>query len=356
MHETTGNAPADAVEGGNLASPDQTPWLSVLIPVYNVAPFLEECVESVVAQSDAGVEILLCDDASTDGSLKIAQALETRFSGRLRIVRHHKNRGLSAARNTMIAAASGDYLWFLDSDDYLLPGAIGAVRAAIVDHAPDIVGCNYRKQGRRKGAFKGPQDRLLRDGEVFRAGVYASRKMYAWLKVAKRELWAGDLCFPEGKYFEDAATTPSLMLAADSYFHIAQPLIYYRVRADSILSGITRTPGKFNTEKHLDLAQAFAGFPERLDQHEPPVGPETRFWASHFVAMEFCKIVSRIRRAGKMGTGHDSPPALAGLFRTEMAATSPICFEKLVSHYRRRGLVWRSIQLWLALRYTKAAS
>lgn len=120
------------------------PWLSVLIPVYNVEAYLAECVESVMAQAGEGVEVLLLDDGSPDGSWALMQALSGRWPGRLWLLQHERNGGLSAARNTLIDAAQGEYLWFLDSDDKLLPGAIDALRAIVRQHAPDLVLCDFR--------------------------------------------------------------------------------------------------------------------------------------------------------------------------------------------------------------------
>ncbi len=141
-----------------------TPWLSVLVPVYNVRDYLAECVESVLAQApaDAGVEVLLLDDCSTDGSAEVMAALDARWPGRLRLLRHERNAGLSAARNTMIDAARGDYLWFLDSDDKLLPGAIAGLREVVGLHAPDAVLCDFavwRERPRLKHRLRGERHR-----------------------------------------------------------------------------------------------------------------------------------------------------------------------------------------------------
>ena len=122
-----------------------SPWLSILVPVYNVQPYLRECLASVVEQLDGddGVQILLLDDCSTDGSEALMQELARRWPDRLQLLRHERNSGLSAARNTMIDAARGEYLWFLDSDDKLLPGAIASLRAIVQAHAPDVVLCDF---------------------------------------------------------------------------------------------------------------------------------------------------------------------------------------------------------------------
>lgn len=137
--------------GGGSLSADQravpAAWLSILVPVYNVQDYLAECLESVVAQlqalpdAGAGVELLVLDDASTDGSRALMDTLDRRWPGRLHLMQHARNAGLSAARNTMIDAARGEYLWFLDSDDKLLPGALAGLRVSWRGSRPPMPCC-----------------------------------------------------------------------------------------------------------------------------------------------------------------------------------------------------------------------
>ncbi|HEY8940494.1 MAG TPA: glycosyltransferase family 2 protein, partial [Cellvibrio sp.] len=89
------------------------PWLSVLIPVYNVADYVVECLESIVLQSIPGIEIIAVDDCSTDNSLAILQDFAQNSLVPIKILQHPHNRGLSAARNSLLDAASGDYVWFI---------------------------------------------------------------------------------------------------------------------------------------------------------------------------------------------------------------------------------------------------
>ena len=119
------------------------PWLSILLPVYNVEPYLRECVESIASQADDGVEIMLVDDVSTDGSRSLLHTLQGELKGRLRLLQHQVNGGLSAARNTMLEAATGEYVWFLDSDDVLAPGAIADLKSVVERDRPDFVMCDF---------------------------------------------------------------------------------------------------------------------------------------------------------------------------------------------------------------------
>ena len=98
--------------------------LSIIIPVYNVEAYIEECLASVVAQSDAkaNIECIIVDDCSPDGSMDIVRRFVDNYQGAVlfRTLRHEVNRGISAARNTGVEAATGDYVFFIDSDDYLM--------------------------------------------------------------------------------------------------------------------------------------------------------------------------------------------------------------------------------------------
>ena len=108
--------------------------VSVIIPIYNVAPYIERCLLSVITQTYDALEIVLIDDCGVDDSMKIAESTLQNVE-HLRIVKilhHEKNRGLSAARNTGIMAATGRYLFFLDSDDWIKPDCIQQMVERIV--------------------------------------------------------------------------------------------------------------------------------------------------------------------------------------------------------------------------------
>ncbi len=330
----------------SAAAPAAPIWLSVLVPIYKVEAYLDQCLTSIIDQADAGVEIVLCDDCSPDGSGAIAQGYVDRHPQQVRMIRHAQNRGLSAARNSMLEVARGDYVWFIDSDDWLRPGAIAAVAEVVRNHRPDLIGCDYRRKTSVKSAFFGPAGRLLTDRDEFAGGICVSRKMYAWLKISRRELWDGGLRFPVGRLFEDAAVTPWLALAARSYWHIASPLVEYRVRADSIVAGAKNLRKPFDLASHLDLAEALQGFPEALDR-EGEGFARTRMGASHFVAMEFAKTAERIFRTRSRGGDAGPVRDLVQRFRSRMEQASPIPFAQMSAHYARTGR-WVP---WLRLRF-----
>lgn len=327
-------------------------WLSILVPLYKVEAHIDQCLGSIIAQADPGVEIVICDDCSPDTAPDIAQRYVERYPQQVRMIRHQQNRGISATRNSLLDAAEGDYLWFIDSDDWLRPGAIAAVAEVVRRHRPDMIGCDYRKQRLRRSGFAGPRGRLLTDRDQIVGGICASRKMYAWLRIARRNLWAASgLRFPVGRVFEDAAVIPRLALAARSYFHIGQPLVEYRVWSGSIIFGVKSAKKTFDLKSHKDLAQAFQGFPQALDQ-ETGVFAHTQFGASHFVAMEFAKTAERVVRSRPKGTDKAQARDLVSEFRQVMERSSPIPFAQLSQLYLRKGrlLAWRRLRKALALK------
>lgn len=252
-----------------LAAPASAaqPWLSILVPVYNVQPWLHACLDSVRSQLLPGVEVIAVEDASTDGSLAALQDIKTNLLPTLEIRCHASNRGLSAARNTALDAARGTYLWFLDSDDMLAPGAIAALKAVVDRHAPDLVLCDFRIQREHprlkhllrgehhRRTFDGPHDVLSSDQASLLRGVFARGQMHSWSKITHRRLWSGGLQFPVATYFEDAHTTPRLLLKAKNYYHASSPWIIYRQREGSILRTL-------DGKKLHDMVRAFDDFLE----------------------------------------------------------------------------------------------
>ncbi len=321
------------------------PWLSVLVPVFNVREYLAECIESVLAQApaDAGVEVLLLDDCSTDGSAEVMAALDARWPGRLRLMRHERNAGLSAARNTMIGAARGDYLWFLDSDDKLLPGAIEGLREVVRLHAPDAVLCDFavwrerprlkhrlRGEGHR-GSFDGPHATLRPGGPELLAGLLATGQLHAWSKITRRGLWPDAVRFPAGRYFEDMATMPLALLGARSYWHAPRPWVAYRQRGGSILATMT-------LPKALDQSAALLAFSEALRGRPEAADAALRFALAHQSARNLTGAMRVVARAaGQPGADAAALDAAADRIRADFAAVSPLPADALARAYLQRG-------------------
>ncbi len=313
------------------------PWLSVLIPVYNVEAYLAECVESVMAQADPGVEVLLLDDCSTDASPARMHALAARWPGRLQLLQHTRNRGLSAARNTLIEAAHGDYLWFLDSDDKLLPGAIPALQRIVGQQHPDMVVCDFavwresprlkhRLRGERhRRSFAGPARTLLTGPARFLADLLRPGQLHAWSKISRRALWSADLRFPEGAYFEDMATMPRLALRARTLWYEPLPWVAYRQRGSSILANMT-------ADKALDLSEALYQFRIEVKENlELENNKDIIFALSHLSARNFLGAIKNTERNKEK-------------FIRDFLFSSPLSPVQLENSYLKRGWFLRKIR------------
>ena len=136
---------SDADEQLRVAEPPG-PLISVVVPVYNVEPYVRECLESIRSQTYDGWEAIVVDDCSTDGSMRVvSEAVAS--DGRFRVVHLTTNSGLGNARNVGIAEAKGDYIMLLDSDDYLEPFALERVAQVVAEvPEPDIVWFDYARE------------------------------------------------------------------------------------------------------------------------------------------------------------------------------------------------------------------
>ena len=128
--------------------------VSIIVPVYNVAKYIERCLLSVLDQTWQDLEVILVNDCTPDNSMEIARRVVASHPRGtvVRCLEHEENRGLSAARNTGISASVGDYLYFLDSDDYISANAIELLADAAVQKRPDFVIGNYEVTGARRWA------------------------------------------------------------------------------------------------------------------------------------------------------------------------------------------------------------
>ena len=121
----------------------ETPLISIIIPVYKVEPYLRKCLDSVVQQTYRNLEIILVDDGSPDSCGAICDEYATKDE-RITVI-HQENKGLSAARNAGLDIATGDYIQFVDSDDWIEPDALATVLSIAEDHHVDIVCFGFNK-------------------------------------------------------------------------------------------------------------------------------------------------------------------------------------------------------------------
>ena len=227
---------------------EATPVVSVIVPVYNMEPFLEECLESLIGQTFRDIEILCVEDGSTDASLSILLRYAER-DDRIAVIQE-ENAGLSAARNTGVLHARGKYLYFIDSDDLLDTEALEALveradsdgldllefdaESFLSDDSGEKFFADYRSNYIRKysypGVWTGPQ--LM--AEMRRTDEYRTP---VWQYFIRRDLVEKhQIRFLQGILHEDNAYTFRLFLNAERAGHLGRPFYKRRIRSESIMT------------------------------------------------------------------------------------------------------------------------
>lgn len=209
--------------------------ISVIVPVYKVEAYLDKCIASITAQTHKNLEIILVDDGSPDNCPQMCDKWAAKDT-RIRVV-HKVNGGLSDARNAGIDVAVGDYIAFVDSDDWLEPEMYRIMLAALKTEHADICACNILSCFPERRVAWGCQEYTTGDSEKILSLLYrdTAYPVSAWNKIYRRELW-NDLRFPKGKICEDAFTTYQLVDKASKIVQIPEALYCYRIREDSIMT------------------------------------------------------------------------------------------------------------------------
>ena len=216
-------------------------FFSITVPIYNVELYLEECVDSILSQSFTDFELILVDDGSTDRSPELCDAFAAKDS-RIKVI-HNPNGGASAARNTGMKAAQGQYLLSIDSDDFFLaPDVLQKIHDACEDK--DIVLYRYQKYFSSDNRLEDPAFHYptLEKDEPFSVSVDKLVRAdaffgMAWMKAAKRELVEkNDVYFEEGIVGEDIDWNYKLYGCATSLAVIDESFVAYRQRENSVTS------------------------------------------------------------------------------------------------------------------------
>jgi glycosyltransferase involved in cell wall biosynthesis len=221
--------------------------LSVIIPAYNVAPFIDACLESALRQPRADeVEFIIVDDASTDGTLDRIRALQRTERGRnLKVIAHEQNRGVSAARNEALRHVSSPYIGFLDSDDVWAEDFTATIMPVLDQGQADIVEFNVGTVD-SKGRIIDHVEMV--DGRATGLRVIDSAALaefarvfqnFPAARVYRRELWEG-IDFPTGRVYEDCAVIPTVYTRARTMHRLSEELYFYRRHPNEITQ--TATP------------------------------------------------------------------------------------------------------------------
>lgn len=226
--------------------------VSVIIPIYNVEKYLEECLDSVLGQSYTNLEIILVDDGSPDGCPAICDAYAKK-DGRI-IVIHQENGGLSAARNVGLDVCSGEWIMFVDSDDTLVENAVEALHILIKEKEATLAVGNHRKiefhesKNLYKICSKVKIEEYTKLQIFSNYGKANSLPVTSWGKMYKAEIFE-KIRFPVGKIHEDVFIAPLVYDQCSNIVYTDEIIYNYLQRADSIM-------GSSKKNRNLDAVEA----------------------------------------------------------------------------------------------------
>lgn len=210
--------------------------ISVIVPVYKVEQYLEKCLDSIINQTYRNIEIILVDDGSPDRCGQICDEY-SRKDERIKVI-HKENGGLSDARNVGTKQASGEYLLFIDSDDYVEHNLVEKVAEVINKRDCDMVLFDYIKEeedGSSEECYSNlPENQMITlesNPEIIISTLSAWSKLYRKEFYLKAGHW-----FPVGRYYEDLGSIPKLYLDAKNIVYIREALYHYNIRQGSIMT------------------------------------------------------------------------------------------------------------------------
>lgn len=247
--------------------------ISVIIPVYNVLPYLQRCLDSVVNQTLKDMEIIIVDDGSTDGSSVFVDEYAKKDS-RIKVI-HKENGGLMSAWTTGVRKTVGDYIGFVDSDDYILPEMYEQLYSMAVENDADIIISNYLVNGKEKGSlplqvkkYSGEELKEKIQKHVFPSPTTYSISMSRMTKLFRRNMIVDNLIYTEclSRTFEDRYIVPAAVLSAKSIYYTDEAYYCWILREGSnhgmykehLLDDIKRVYNvqhKVIQDKHLSLQQ-----------------------------------------------------------------------------------------------------
>lgn len=214
--------------------------VSIVVPIYNVEEYLRECIDSICTQTYENIEIILVDDGSTDTSPEICDTYQ-KIDSRIRAF-HKNNGGLSDARNYGLNVATGEYIAFIDSDDYIDESFVKNLLQAAEENDADIAVCSYRKVYDKPIQKYGNINYIAEtvSGISFLKSLYSGKHsdmgFVAWNKLYKKKLFTDhEIIYPKGRIYEDTFTTYKLLYYTKKVALIDYAYYSYRIRPGSIM-------------------------------------------------------------------------------------------------------------------------
>ena len=215
----------------------ETTAISVIVPVYNVERYLPMCLESIVQQCMDDYEVILVDDGSTDSSGTICDEYAAKHP-QFRVI-HMENQGVASARNRGVTESRSEYILFLDSDDYLIPGIVAPLLRLALENNLDVLGFGYKNVAENEIATDTKANNVPESIEVMNGIDYISRYNYTaqvwWYLVRRKLIVKNNLSLPVGRVLEEAGFNLRLFLTAERISQVPTIAYCYRNRATSIM-------------------------------------------------------------------------------------------------------------------------
>lgn len=237
----------------------KSPLISIVVPVYKVEPYLHECVDSILGQTYGNFELILVDDGSPDRCGAICDTYAEKDS-RVKVI-HKENGGLSDARNAGIDVARGEYITFVDSDDYLHASYLKDMLSAALKYHASIVQCNFTHEAGALGTENASQQKttLFSKEEALRDMLEMKIvQVNAWAKLYQRNLFQ-NVRYPYGRINEDNLTTYQTIWQADSpIVCLSRYDYFYRVNLEGIMNG-SFSSKRYEVLSFADEIRAYLG-------------------------------------------------------------------------------------------------
>lgn len=257
------------------------PLISVIVPIYGVEAYLNQCLDSLLNQTYKNLEIILVDDGSPDGCPAICDEYATK-DPRVRVI-HKENGGLSDARNAGIDVAQGEYIGFVDSDDWVMPDMYEYLLQGVLGYQSEISYCGFVNVHDTWADYPNNQTDKVFTAETALNELFFDRLgNFAWNKLYKAELWEG-IRFPVGKNFEDIRTTYKLFERASRIAILKEPKYYYRIRQGSIM----HDSSLFNRwSVYTAIMERYKDIVPRMPQYRAALFRYIRNWYMHELSNE----------------------------------------------------------------------
>ena len=239
--------------------------ISVIVPVYNVEPYLRECLDSLIGQTYKDLELILVDDGSTDASGQICDDYALK-DPRIKVT-HISKLGTGAARNIGLTMATGELIGFTDADDWCEPQMYERLAEYLNEYGADVCSCDYIREPSGWRCKVSPSVLNITGLEAL-ALVFEDRlPPFMWDKLYRRELW-DDVRFPEGHNFEDVCTIYEILVRSHKVVTCPERLYHYRRRKGSIVSVHSMDNIRDCWEAHIDRYNRMLNEPLCKDEPE----------------------------------------------------------------------------------------